>query len=144
MKYLIFSKITKDGTIPKRVNENAAGLDLYSAHNIVIPPNTRALVKTDIAWRAPKGYYGLICDRSGLALKNGATTLGGVIDSDYSGNIGVIIFNTDLINPISIETGDRIAQLVIHQYHTFPVIEEEYDKMGATERGAGGFGSTGK
>lgn len=144
MKYFIFSKLSEFAQIPKRATQNSAGLDLYSAQNVDIPPHVRALIKTDIAWKAPKGHYGLICDRSGLALKSGGTVLGGVIDADYLGNIGIILYNTSTTDTLSVKIGDRIAQLVVHEYSSFPIIEEEANKLGESERGTGGFGSTGK
>jgi dUTP pyrophosphatase len=90
----------------------------------------------------PDGYYGRIAPRSGWALKYGVDTLAGVIDSDYRGEVGVILYNTDKEIPFNIKMGDRIAQIVFEKYYTFDI--EVSDEISKTSRGDGGFGSTGK
>ena len=89
----------------------------------------------------PDGYYGRIAPRSGWALKYGIDTLAGVIDSDYRGEVGVILYNTDKAIPFNIKMGDRIAQIVFEKYYTFDI--EVSDEISKTSRGDGGFGSTG-
>jgi dUTP pyrophosphatase len=90
----------------------------------------------------PDGYYGRIAPRSGWALKYGIDTLAGVIDSDYRGEVGVILYNTDKEIPFNIKMGDRIAQIVFEKYYTFQIQETEILEF--SKRGTGGFGSTGK
>lgn len=128
--------------IPHRATENAAGYDVYSSIDILIYPQERQLIKTGISIAIPSGFYGRLAPRSGLALKNGIDTLAGVIDSDYRGELGVILYNTDKENPFHIKIGDRICQLIIEKYYTFQI--QETESLEDSERGTGGFGSTGK
>lgn len=134
----------KDMALPAYGSAEAAGLDLCAAIDqiVTLAPGGRALVPTGIAIALPKGYEGQVRPRSGLALKYGVTILNapGTIDSDYRGEIGVILINLDS-EPFQIQRGDRIAQLVIApisriQWKAVSTLEE-------TKRGEGGFGSTG-
>lgn len=134
-----FKKLSEDAHMPVRANEYAAGYDLYSSRIYAVPPRGRCLIKTDISLEIPTGHYGRIAPRSGLALKHGLDVGGGVIDSDYRGNIGVILFNhTD--EPFFIAKWDKIAQIIIIPIIT-PVLEEVVE-LTETERGENGFGST--
>jgi dUTP pyrophosphatase len=128
--------------IPTKGSEHSAGYDLYSCCNALIYPQERMLIKTGIVLEIPESFYGRIAPRSGLALKNGIDVMAGVIDSDYRGEIGVILYNTDKNTPFHIKIGDRIAQLIIEKYYTFDLQKEQI--INSTERGSGGFGSTGK
>ena len=128
--------------IPTKATANSAGYDLYSCCNIIIYPLERMLVKTGISIEIPEGYYGRIAPRSGLALKNGIDVMAGVIDSDYRGEIGVILYNTDRNFPLHVKTGDRIAQLIIEKYFNFEMVL--VDSFTNSERGDKGFGSSGK
>jgi dUTP diphosphatase len=141
MEHILFKKLSDKAEIPQRAEEDSAGLDLVAAEDMVIEPSSRKLVKTDLAWAAPKGYYGRIAPRSGLAYKKGLDVLAGVIDSSYRGNIGVVLFNTDLYNPIYIKAGDKIAQFIVEKYYDFPIIE--VGNLPDSLRNEGGFGSTG-
>lgn len=128
--------------LPLYANIGDAGADLRSNESLIIAPNQRALVKTGLKIALPDGYVALVHPRSGLALKRGITVLNtpGTIDSGYRGEIGVILYNTS-DEPFAVEIGDRIAQMVIQKYEIgFFVPVESLD---STERGAGGFGSTG-
>eukprot|EP01006_Ploeotia_vitrea_P057847 TRINITY_DN68364_c0_g1_i1.p1 TRINITY_DN68364_c0_g1~~TRINITY_DN68364_c0_g1_i1.p1 ORF type:complete len:163 (+),score=21.34 TRINITY_DN68364_c0_g1_i1:25-513(+) len=138
---LLVQKITPNATLPVRGSQLAAGYDLTSAYDGVVPARGKALIKTDLAIEVPLGTYGRIAPRSGLAWKHSIDVGAGVIDADYRGNVGVILFNysdTDF----QVSRGDRIAQLVLEQICT-PEIEEVASLVG-TQRGEGGFGSTGK
>ena len=126
---------------PVRANDCAAGYDLFSLYNYTLYPHQRLLVQTGIVMEIPDGYYGRIAPRSGWALKYGIDTLAGVIDSDYRGEVGVILYNTDKAIPFNIKMGDRIAQIVFEKYYTFDI--EVSDEISKTSRGDGGFGSTG-
>ena len=128
--------------IPTKGSEHSAGYDLYSCCNALIYPQERMLIKTGIVLEIPEGFYGRIAPRSGLALKNGIDVMAGVIDSDYRGEIGVILYNTDKNTPFHIKIGDRIAQLIIEKYYTFDL--QQAEDLNVSERGTGGFGSTGK
>jgi dUTP pyrophosphatase len=128
--------------VPKYATAGDAGADLVSAEDIRIPAHQRVLVKTGIKIAIPNGYVGLVHPRSGLALKHGITVLNapGTIDAGYRGEVGVILLNTGSID-FEVSAGDRIAQLVIQkvEYAEF----ESVDELSETDRGSGGFGSTG-
>ncbi|MBD8891493.1 dUTP diphosphatase [Roseibium litorale] len=133
-----------DLPLPAYQSELAAGLDLLAAIDapLVLEPGKRALVPTGLAMALPAGFEGQVRPRSGLAAKNGVTVLNtpGTIDADYRGEVKVILINLG-DEPFTIERGSRIAQLVIA-----PVLQAklvEVDSLSETQRGAGGFGSTG-
>lgn len=131
--------LSKHATIPRRGSNKAAGLDLASAYDYIVPPFSQALVKTDLACKLPRGTYGRIAPRSGLALKKFISIGGGVIDSDFRGNIGIIIFNHS-DKEFIIKKGMFVAQLILTFYCNADVqIVESLDE---TDRGTKGFGST--
>jgi dUTP pyrophosphatase len=129
-----------DARLPTLGSDGAAGFDLYSVDNIEILPNSRKLVSTGISIKLPVGVYGRVAPRSGLAVKNGIHVGAGVIDSDYRGEIKVLLFNLSN-EKFTIRTGDRIAQLICEHYETPPL--KLVSELSSTERGVGGFGSTG-
>jgi dUTP pyrophosphatase len=133
-------KLTEDAYLPTRGSSNAAGLDLYSVAEVIIPPGERALVKTGISVAVEHGTYFRIAPRSGLALKHGIDTMAGVVDSDYRGEICVILVNLSNL-PFSVMKGDRIAQGIVEVIQLAEVVE--VDDLDSTDRGANGFGSTG-
>lgn len=130
-----------EAKIPKRANSTDAGADLYSCEDVILNPHERKLIKTGIALEIPDGYYGRIEPRSGLAYKHGIDVLAGVIDSDYRGELGVVLYNTDLKNPLNIQKGDRIAQIIFEKHYNFNF--EISEELSNTFRGDGGFGHTG-
>lgn len=140
-----FVKITATSPdlIPAYANEGDAGADLRAAHGDIIYPGERKLVMTGVKLALPNNVVALVHPRSGLALRQGLTVLNtpGTIDSNYRGEIGVILYNSDLHIPVTIEIGDRIAQLVFQEVLT--VQFEQVDSLDATNRGDNGFGSTG-
>lgn len=138
---ILFKKLTENAILPSRSEPDSAGLDLYAAETCVIKPLSRVLVKTGIAWSASKGLYGKIEGRSGRALKQGLSVLGGVIDNSYRADIGCILFNTDMYADIKINAGDRIAQLIIQEYVDSEVIE--VSELPNSFRNELGFGSSG-
>jgi len=131
--------------LPTYGTEASAGVDLRAniSESITLKPLERTLVKTGLFIELPIGYEAQVRPRSGLAYKNGVTVLNtpGTIDADYRGEIGVILVNLSS-EEFTIENGERVAQLVIakHEQAEWKLVEELSD----TERGAGGFGSTGK
>ncbi len=134
----------RDLPVPERGSAHAAGFDLRARVDtaIEVPPGGRLLVPTGVAIALPSGYEAQIRPRSGLALKSGITLLNspGTIDSDYRGEIGVIVVNHGAL-PVTIARGDRIAQMVIHR---LPDVElDAVDELPETGRGASGFGHTG-
>lgn len=134
-------KLSENATIPTQGTSFAAGYDLYAAEDAVVVCGTRKLIKTNISMEITPGYYGRIAPRSGLAYKNGIDVLAGVIDSDYRGDIGVILYNTDKNIDFSVKKGDRIAQIIFEACYTATL--NNVDNLDNTLRQAGGFGSTG-
>ena len=139
---LSFKRISPDAVLPSYAHPGDAGMDLRSVDDAVIPPGGRALVHTGLVVNLPPAYEAQVRPRSGLALKNGVTVLNtpGTIDAGYRGEIGVILANFGA-EPFTVRKGDRIAQMVIAPV-TFAEIVET-DSIDETDRGAGGFGSTG-
>lgn len=132
-------KLTPNAQIPTKGTEYSAGYDLYAVEDIVIPENDRRLVGTGIAMSIPAGYVGIIKSRSGISYKFHADVCAGVIDSDYRGEVKVLIATTS--KPINIHTGDRIAQILFIPVPEFTITE--VPDLNSTVRGSGGFGSTG-
>lgn len=137
-----------DAREPRYASDGAAGLDLSAALDgaIVIPSGGRALVPTGFAMALPPGHEGQVRPRSGLAARHGVTVLNspGTIDEDYRGEVKVILQNHGS-GPFEVCSGDRIAQLVVAPVtHVVVTKVSSEDDLGATTRGAGGFGSTGK
>src|SRR5438128_1069868 len=132
-----------DLPLPSYATEGAAGLDVVAAEAVTIPPGARHAVATGFAIAIPPGYEVQVRPRSGLALKHGVTCLNtpGTIDSDYRGEVKVILANLGL-EPFVIARGERIAQLVPAAVQRATFVES--DTLDATSRGEGGFGSTGR
>ena len=133
-------KLSFDALLPTRCSIGAVGYDLYSNCDCVIPTSERMLVSTGIAVVLPNGVYGRVAPRSGLAVKHGIQVGAGVIDPDYTGEVKVVLFNHGE-KDFEVKKGDRIAQLILEKCET-PLIEE-ISIVEDTERGSGGFGSTG-
>lgn len=139
---ILFKKLHENAKIPTRGSVHAAGLDLYALEDGSVTQGEVVKVKTGVAAYFPKGYYGKIEARSGLAVNYGISCEAGVIDEDYTGEIIVAISRVKK-DYYSFKAGDRIAQLIVQAYS--PCMPVEVDEFPAeTERGAGGFGSTGK
>ena len=143
---LNFCKLSKNAIPPKRATKGAAGMDLCACieNEIVLNPGERALVPTGIAISIPSDEYAaFLFARSGLGVKYGITLSNGVgvIDSDYRGEIRAGLCNMGK-EPYTIKPNERIAQLVIMKVENFPLVE--VNTLDSTERGTGGFGSTGK
>ena len=128
--------------LPAYATAGAAGMDVVAAENVTLIPGARHAVATGLALAIPQGFEIQVRPRSGLALKHGITVPNtpGTIDSDYRGELKVILINHGA-EPFAVQRGDRVAQLVLA-----PVVQaawDEVEELGATERGASGFGSTG-
>jgi dUTP pyrophosphatase len=129
---------------PRYASAGDAGLDLLAAEDASLEPGERAAIPTGIAVAIPEGHAGFVHARSGRALKEGLALVNapGLIDSGYRGEIKVIVVNLDPRSPIGIRRGDKIAQLVVQAVATVdPVI---VDELPPSDRGEGGFGSTGR
>ncbi len=138
-----FRTLSKTATPPRAMTDGAAGFDLAASEARTIEPGRVTLVPTGLAVAIPPGYEGQVRPRSGLALRHGIGLLNapGTIDSDYRGEIGVILFNVSS-DPFHVEVGARIAQLVIQRVCAVRFVESE--ALADTPRGAGGFGHTGR
>ena len=149
MKIQLFNENVKvqlldeNAKIPVRATEFSAGCDLYAVNSAIIPPHTTSKIHTGIAIKIPDGCFGGIYARSGIASKRylRPANCTGVIDSDYTGEVIVMLHN-DSNEPQEIEAGERVAQLIIQPY--FVIEMDVVDKLDETDRGSGGFGSTGK
>jgi len=117
-----------------------AGADVYSAEEYLLIPGQRRTISTGIAVAIPEGYVGLVWGKSGIASRNGVTTLAGVIDSGYRGEVGIVLANLGE-EPFRIERGMKVAQFLIQKVESVEFIEAE--ELDQTTRGEGGFGSTG-
>jgi dUTP pyrophosphatase len=129
--------------LPSYAYEGDAGLDLRSSEDVVLEPFERRLISTGLAIAIPDGFAGFVQPRSGLALKTGLSMANtpGLIDAHYRGELKVCAINLDPSEPISIRRGDRIAQLVIQRVPVVSLLE--VDELDETDRGSGGFGSSG-
>lgn len=135
-------RIDHELPLPRYAYEGDAGLDLLSTIDVTLQPFARTLIPTGLAVAIPKGYAGFVQPRSGLALRAGLSMANtpGLVDSNYRGELKVIAVNLDSTEPIHIERGDRIAQLVIQEV---PIVDlVEVNELDDTERGAQGFGSS--
>ena len=137
-----FKRLVPEAVLPAYAHPGDAGLDLCSVESLVIPAGGRSLVRTGLKMALPAGYEAQVRPRSGLALKRGVTVLNtpGTIDEGSRGEIGVVLANFG-DEDFRVETGDRIAQMVIAPVTRAEI--SETDELDATDRGEGGFGSTG-
>lgn len=131
----------ENASMPTQANSSDAGWDLYASEDRCIAPLHRGLIKTGVSLEIPNGYAGLIWPRSGLSVKHGVDVLAGVVDAGYRGEVGVCLFNSSEIK-LEISKGDRIAQILFQNVPQFQLVE--FDQLSSSERGSGGFGSSGK
>lgn len=136
--------LTSNGKVPEKGTKLAAGYDLFAAEAAIVPRLGRKLIKTNISLEIPENYYGRIAPRSGLAFKKGIDVLAGVIDADYRGDIGVILFNTDEQENFEVKVGDKIAQIIFESCpDSTLVLASENESLSASDRGDKGYGHTG-
>ena len=144
-KVIKFKKLSEDAKDPSYVYELDSGFDLYSTEKIVLPSFGRALVPTGLSFDIPEGYEIQVRPKSGLAINMGLTVLNtpGTVDKGYLGEIKVIVFNTNN-NSVIIEKGMKVGQAVLCPVVCGKFVKfEEMEDLGSSERGSGGFGSTG-
>lgn len=135
--------LSRDAQIPHMAYNGDAGVDLRSVERIVLEPQERAMVATGLAIALPEGYAGFVLPRSGLAAKHGISIVNapGLIDSNYRGELKVILLNTDPDKSFTIEIGDRIAQIIVMPVPTINF--EQVEELTESQRGESGFGSSG-
>lgn len=140
---VLVRRLDPELALPSYARSGDAGADLVAAAEVTLGPGERALVPTGIAIALPAGYAAFVQPRSGLALKHGLSVVNtpGTVDAGYRGEIGVVLINHDLTESVHLARGDRIAQLVIQRVERAAFVEVEH--LPDSERGAGGYGSTG-
>ena len=138
------TRLTENALLPSRAHAGDAGLDLHAAEAATIGPGERASVGTGIAVEIPEGHAGLVLPRSGLAMRHGIALVNapGLIDAGYRGELRVLLLNTDKVEPFDVIVGERIAQLVITPVAEVGVVA--VDELSESDRGGGGFGSSGR
>ena len=138
------AKLQHNATIPIRAKRGDAGMDLSSVDAVTVPARGRMLVDTGLAMEIPEICYARVAPRSGLAVKHGICVGAGVIDSSYRGPIKVLLFNHS-DEDFKVNIGDRIAQIIFEYIDPVPnVVQVDYSELTTSDRGSGGFGSTGK
>lgn len=130
--------------LPQRAHPDDAGIDLYARNDVTLAPGARALVATGVAVALPPDTVGLLHPRSGLALRHGVGMVNapGTVDAGYRGELKVVLINLDPDEPVALQRGDRVAQLIVQRVERPAVVE--VDDLGASPRGTGGFGSSGR
>jgi dUTP pyrophosphatase len=136
-------EVLYSGTLPVYAHPGDAGADLVSTDDVVLEPGERATVGTGLKIALPNGYVGFVVPRSGLAMKHGITIVNspGTVDAGYRGEIRVTLLNTDARDSYAIAAGDRIGQLIVMPVPSVRFVEVE--RLPGSDRGEGGFGSTG-
>ncbi len=142
-KVVKFKKLDPDAILPDYAHDGDAGMDLYSIKEEIIEPLSWKLIPTGLACELPENTEGQVRSKSGIALKNGVFVLNspGTVDENYRGEIGVILYNLNTKEPFLIKKGQKIAQFVINSIEYVETVEIQ--ELSNTDRGQGGFGSTG-
>ena len=133
-------KIYKDAQLPQMIREGDAAMDFYAYKDYLIKAGERAVVETGVAIAIPRGYWGNVRDRSGLAGKHSVHTMAGVMDSNYRGEVQIVMINLSQ-EEYQIKKGDRIAQMIVSRHEDIEVAE--VDELDETNRGEGRFASSG-
>lgn len=141
---LLVRRLDPDLPLPSYAHPGDAGLDLVTTVDVVLEPGERALLPTGIAIALPEGYAGFVHPRSGLALKHGVSIVNapGTVDAAYRGELKVTVINLDPRAPVELHRGDRIAQLVVQRVEH--AVLHEVEVLPGSDRGEGGFGSSGR
>lgn len=134
-------RLTPDAKLPAYARSGDAGFDLFAPTDVTLAPGERKGIPSGLAMELPEGYVGLIWDKSGLSIRSGLKTFGGVLDSGYRGEIVIGMMNLS-DEPYTFEKGHKIAQMLIQKVEQAEILEA--DELSETERGEGGLGSTGK
>ncbi|HVO11923.1 MAG TPA: dUTP diphosphatase [Vicinamibacteria bacterium] len=139
-RVIVPALVDRGGALPEYASPAAAGADLRASEALVIEAGGRAAVPTGLRLQIPPGHVGLVWPRSGLAVRHGIDTLAGVIDSDYRGELRVVLVNHGR-EPFAVAAGDRVAQLLVQPLAR--AVFQKVAELDRTDRGQGGFGSTG-
>jgi dUTP pyrophosphatase len=141
---LLVQRIDPDLPLPRYAHPGDAGIDLQSTSDLTLAPGERGVVGSGFAVAVPDGYVGLVSPRSGTAVKMGLSLVNtpGILDSGYRGEVKLVLINLDPSEPIEIKRGDRVGQLVVVPVATLDVVET--GELPVSQRGEGGFGSTGR
>jgi dUTP pyrophosphatase len=141
---VLIVRLDSDLPLPSYAQPGDAGLDLVTTIDAIVPPGERVLLPTGIAIALPAGYAAFVHPRSGLAMRQGVSIVNtpGTVDAGYRGEIAVCLINHDPREPLVLSRGDRIAQLVIQRVEY--AVLHEVESLPGSDRGAGGFGSTGR
>ena len=141
---VLITRLDESVPVPRYAKPGDAGADICTRIDLTIEPGERVLAPTGLSIALPDGYAAFVHPRSGLAIKHGVSMVNtpGTVDAGYRGELQIILINHDLREPISFKKGDRIAQLVIQKVERAEFVEVE--TLPGTDRGSGGFGSTGK
>lgn len=137
---LKIKKLNNDAVVPCYAKQGDAGMDIFASEKLTLLPGERGLVKTGIAMEFPEGYVFLVWDKSGISTKTGVTTIAGVVDAGYRGELQIAVINLGQ-EPYTFEKGKKVAQGLMQ-----PIVQaeiEEVETLGDSSRGEGGFGSTG-
>ena len=137
---LLIEKLDKEAKLPAYAMPGDAGMDIFTNEQYILKPGERHLFSTGIKMAIPEGYVGLVWDKSGLAVKKGLTTMAGVVDEGYRGEVKILVINLSK-EDIEVEKHSKIAQILIQKKESVEI--EEVGKLEDTKRGSGGFGSTG-
>lgn len=140
MESVLYQILSPCGKPPSRKRADDAGYDIYAVTDVTVGARSRQLVKTGIALKIPEQLYGRIASRSGLSLKHGIEVGAGVVDSSYTGEIGVLLYNHSDVD-YRVAKGDRIAQIIFEKHEHNTILVEQ--SLSATTRGNNGFGSSG-
>jgi dUTP pyrophosphatase len=142
-KKLKIVRLSDSVPMPRYALPGDAGFDLYVYERVTIAPGDRAAIQTGYKMEIPEGYVGIIYEKSGLSFKHGIITYGNVIDSGYRGEVRVGVMNLGK-EAYTFEPGHKVAQMIIHSYEEVKFVEAKDGELSESERGARGFGSTGK
>ncbi len=142
-KTLKIVRVRENVPVPKYALPGDAGFDLFVGEKVTLAPMQRAAINTGYKLEIPKGCVGIIYEKSGLSFKHGIITYGNVIDSGYRGEVRVGVMNLGS-ESYTFEPGHKVAQMIIHEYEEVKFKEVKDGELSSSERGARGFGSTGK
>jgi len=134
-------KLDERARVPEYAHDTDAGMDFFALKDMTVPPGRSVTIPTGIALEIPTGYVGLVWDKSGLASKEGITTMAGVIDSGFRGAMDLIVFNTTE-KDYTFKAGEKVAQMLVQKVEHVGIVV--VDSLSDTARGEGKFGSTGK